>query len=55
MSALHFEWDERKAAANVKKHGVSFEEANPPSTMNTRRSLTTPIIPKTKSVSFCPG
>lgn len=27
MSALHFEWDERKATANVKKHGVSFEEA----------------------------
>src|SRR5438067_2183604 len=27
MSALHFEWDERKAAANEKKHGVSFEEA----------------------------
>lgn len=27
MSALRFEWDERKAAANVKKHGVSFEEA----------------------------
>jgi hypothetical protein len=27
MSALHFEWDERKAAANLKKHGVSFEEA----------------------------
>lgn len=27
MSALHFEWDERKAAANRKKHGVSFEEA----------------------------
>jgi uncharacterized DUF497 family protein len=27
MGALHFEWDERKAAANVKKHGVSFEEA----------------------------
>lgn len=27
MSALHFEWDERKAAANVKKHGVSFGEA----------------------------
>jgi uncharacterized DUF497 family protein len=27
MSALHFEWDERKAAANVKKHAVSFEEA----------------------------
>ncbi len=27
MSALHFEWDERKAAANLKKHGVRFEEA----------------------------
>lgn len=22
-----FEWDERKAAANLEKHGVSFEEA----------------------------
>lgn len=27
MSDLHFEWDKRKASANVKKHGVSFEEA----------------------------
>jgi uncharacterized DUF497 family protein len=27
MSALHFEWDVRKAAANAKKHGVSFDEA----------------------------
>lgn len=27
MSSLSFEWDERKSAANVKKHGVSFEEA----------------------------
>ncbi|MGD9853985.1 MAG: BrnT family toxin [Planctomycetaceae bacterium] len=24
---LDFEWDERKARQNVKKHGVSFEEA----------------------------
>jgi len=24
---MKFEWDESKAAANVKKHGVSFEEA----------------------------
>lgn len=23
----NFEWDQRKAAANLKKHGVSFEEA----------------------------
>jgi uncharacterized protein len=27
MSTLGFEWDERKAIANAKKHGVSFEEA----------------------------
>jgi uncharacterized DUF497 family protein len=27
MSTLRFEWDERKALANKKKHGVSFEEA----------------------------
>jgi len=25
--ALRFEWDPRKAAANARKHGVSFEEA----------------------------
>ena len=27
MSTLRFEWDERKATVNAKKHGVSFEEA----------------------------
>ena len=27
MSTLRFEWDDRKAAANESKHGVSFEEA----------------------------
>jgi uncharacterized protein len=24
---LRFEWDQRKAALNLKKHGVSFQEA----------------------------
>lgn len=24
---MEFEWDQSKAAANLKKHGVSFEEA----------------------------
>ncbi|HEY9801997.1 MAG TPA: BrnT family toxin [Leptolyngbyaceae cyanobacterium] len=24
---MEFEWDESKAAANLKKHGISFEEA----------------------------
>ena len=27
MKRLRFEWDERKAASNCRKHGVSFEEA----------------------------
>jgi uncharacterized protein len=27
MTALRFEWDERKATANARKHGVTFEEA----------------------------
>ena len=27
MKRLRFEWDERKAAANRRKHGVSLEEA----------------------------
>ena len=27
MSDLTFEWDAAKAAANLRKHGVSFQEA----------------------------
>ena len=27
MNGLRFEWDKRKAAAHVRKHGVAFEEA----------------------------
>lgn len=27
MSDLRFEWDSRKASVNLKKHGVSFQEA----------------------------
>jgi len=27
MTALTFEWDDKKAASNFKKHQVSFEEA----------------------------
>lgn len=27
MSSIKFEWDVKKASANLKKHGVSFEEA----------------------------
>jgi len=27
MTTLRFEWEPRKATANVKKHGITFEEA----------------------------
>lgn len=27
MAGMNFTWDETKAAANAKKHGVTFEEA----------------------------
>ena len=27
VSTLKFEWDSRKAAANLRKHGIAFEEA----------------------------
>ena len=27
MNLLRIEWDSRKASSNLKKHGISFEEA----------------------------
>lgn len=27
MDTLHFEWDDAKAKVNLRKHGVSFEDA----------------------------
>jgi uncharacterized DUF497 family protein len=27
MTSLRFEWEPKKASANLKKHGISFEEA----------------------------
>ena len=27
MNKLRFEWDKRKEKANIKKHGISFDEA----------------------------
>ena len=27
MTSVRFEWEPRKASANLKKHGISFEEA----------------------------
>ncbi len=36
MSEIKFEWDAKKASANVKKHGVSFDEARTVFLMKTR-------------------
>lgn len=27
MKEIHFEWNKKKNEANLKKHGISFEEA----------------------------
>jgi len=27
MKAISFEWDQKKAASNLEKHGISFDEA----------------------------
>lgn len=52
MSTLHFEWDDRKAAANAKKHGVSFDEAKSVSSTSAPSLSTIPIIQKTKTALF---
>jgi len=42
MDHLVFEWDSRKAAANERKHGVSFEEAKTVFTDEFARLITDP-------------
>jgi uncharacterized protein len=53
MSTLRFEWDERKVAANQKKHGVSFEEARTVFFDERARLVDDPITPKTKNALSC--
>jgi uncharacterized DUF497 family protein len=52
---LRFEWDRRKAAANLMKHRVSFEEAKSIFFDEYARLLTIPIIPTKKIDSFYSG
>ena len=49
MSAFRFEWDDRKAAANEKKHGVGFEEGKSVFSMSAPSGAMIPIIPATKT------
>lgn len=46
-----FEWDDRKAAANVRKHGVTFEEAL--SALGDPHALTAPdLLESERSVTI---
>jgi uncharacterized protein len=52
MHTLRFEWDQRKAAANAKKHGVSFEEAKSVFVDERAKLIETQTTLKMKSVLF---
>lgn len=47
---MRLEWDARKARENLRKHGVSFEEARACSSILSRRQVTTRIIRSMKGV-----
>jgi uncharacterized protein len=49
MGNLRFEWDVRKAAANAKKHGVSFEEAKSVFVDERAKLIDDPITPTKKT------
>jgi len=48
---LTFEWDDKKAAANLRKHGVSFEEAA--SAFGDPLSLTIPDPERSEAEERC--
>jgi uncharacterized DUF497 family protein len=50
---LAFEWDPRKAALNLAKHLVSFEEAVTVFGDHFARIVDDPAIPKMRSDSYC--
>ena len=66
MGGVTFEWDDRKAAANSRKHGVSFEDASsvfldplaitfpdPDHSLDERREVTLGYTMKKDSVFVC--
>jgi len=55
MNELRFEWDERKEKANIKKYGVSFNEARTVFYDENAIQFLTPTIQKMKIVSFYLG
>jgi hypothetical protein len=53
MKQLLFEWDKLKENANIKKHGVSFEEARTSFYDENAVHFFSPTIQMMKIVSFC--
>ena len=50
---ITFEWDEAKSRTNLKKHGVSFEEARSVFLMSTQCSSSMKSTPLKKIASSC--
>ena len=48
---MRFEWNALKATANLRKHGISFDEAASVSLIPCRQLATIRIIRSTKGVS----
>jgi hypothetical protein len=48
-----FEWDPKKAAANLHKHGVSFAEATEALVIHCHSICRNPVIPAPKSDFWC--
>ena len=53
MSALRFEWDDRKATANASKHGVTFDEARSVFFDERARLIDDQTIPTMRIALFC--
>jgi hypothetical protein len=53
MSELRFEWDPAKAASNLRKHGVSFEDAQGVFYDERACCSTTRTTRRWRSGSFC--
>jgi uncharacterized DUF497 family protein len=53
MTDLRFEWDPAKAATNLRKHGVSFDEARAVFSDERAKLIADPDTRRTRSGSFC--
>ena len=54
-ASMEFEWDPNKAASNLEKHGVAFEEAATAFGDPLSLTIADPTIPMKRTGSFCWG